>query len=569
MRLLQHSVPSNSKKVWITDFMNTLLLGNNKKDIEQASKLLRDGEVVAIPTETVYGLAANALDPDAVKKIFEAKGRPMDNPLIVHIGEIEDIKRFNLVTEFSDKAEALAKRFWPGPLTMIMKRTDIVPKEVSAGLDTVAIRLPSNEIAREIISGAGIPLAAPSANKSGSVSPTTAQHVMADMDGDIAAIVDGGQSDVGVESTVITLATDTVRLLRPGYITVEQIEEVVGHIEVDKAVLLQLEKDEQVSSPGMKYKHYSPKAKVVLLKGSSEQFVHFVNAKHRHSFTVCAICYDEEQTKINAQTVTIGKEADIQTQVHKLFEALRRVDTLSNVQVAYAHCPDTQGLSMALYNRLIRAAGFDVVDLDNKPLVVGLTGPSGAGKGEVAKVFVQNGYAYIDADILAREVVCKGSDTLMKLRDAFSDDILCEDDTLDRKALAKIAFSTKENTQLLNSIIHPAIVSLVKAEIDRLYSNGYDKIVYDAPTLFESQSDSLCDVIVSVMAEYDSRLERIMSRDKLSEVEAKLRLSAQQKPEFYTDRSDYVIDNNTTHSNLVSKSERVVMAIDEVHNGTL
>ncbi len=344
--------------------MNTLLLGSKTEEIKKAAGFLKDGGVVAIPTETVYGLAADALNGEAVKKIFLAKRRPMDNPLIVHISEIDDIERFNLVSEFPEKAKLLAEKFWPGPLTIIMKKSDIIPDEVSAGLSTVAIRLPSHPVARELIKESGTVLAAPSANRSGSPSPTTARHVMNDLSGDIEAVVDGGMCDVGVESTVITLATKTPRLLRPGLVTVEEIEEVIGHIDVDHAVLFKLESDEKVSSPGMKYKHYAPKAKVVLINGDSESFINFVNNEFENDSTVGAICYDEDIKHLKAKTIPIGKSDDLQAQAHLLFDALRQVDEFDCFTTVYAHCPTKTGVGMALYNRLIRAASFEVIDLE-------------------------------------------------------------------------------------------------------------------------------------------------------------------------------------------------------------
>ncbi|MBQ2972340.1 MAG: threonylcarbamoyl-AMP synthase [Ruminococcus sp.] len=344
--------------------MNTLLLGSTKEDIKTAADILQNGGVVAMPTETVYGLAADALDGEAVKKIFLAKRRPMDNPLIVHIAEVGDIERFNLVSEFPEKAKKLAEKFWPGPLTIIMKKSSVIPDEVSAGLSTVAIRLPSHKVARELIKESGTVLAAPSANRSGSPSPTTAQHVMNDLCGDIQAVVDGGMCDVGVESTVITLATKTPRLLRPGLVTVEQIEEVIGHIDVDHAVLFKLESDEKVSSPGMKYKHYAPKAKVVLLSGDSEKFIRFVNAEFEKDSSVGAICYDEDIDSLLCNTIPIGKADDLEAQAHLLFDALRQVDKQGGFTTVYAHCPTKTGVGMALYNRLIRAASFEVISLE-------------------------------------------------------------------------------------------------------------------------------------------------------------------------------------------------------------
>ncbi|MBE6824960.1 MAG: threonylcarbamoyl-AMP synthase [Ruminococcaceae bacterium] len=344
--------------------MNTLLLGTTKDDIKKAASIIKDGGVVAMPTETVYGLAADALNGECVKKIFLAKRRPMDNPLIVHISDISDIERFDLVSEFPLEAQILAQTFWPGPLTIIMKKSDRIPDEVSAGLPTVAIRLPSHSVARQLIKESGTVLAAPSANRSGSPSPTTATHVMNDLCSFIDAVVDGGACDVGVESTVVTLATTPPRLLRPGLVTVEQIEAVIGKIDVDDAVLFKLENGEKAASPGMKYKHYSPKAKVVLINSDGDKFISFVNSEFETDSTVCAICYDEDVAELKAQAISIGKSDDLETQAKRLFDALRKVDTIDGVKKVYAHCPTKQGVGMALYNRLIRAASFEVIEIE-------------------------------------------------------------------------------------------------------------------------------------------------------------------------------------------------------------
>lgn len=343
--------------------MNTLLLNDNQNDIEKAGKILSGGGLVAIPTETVYGLAANALDGRAVASIFRAKGRPMDNPLIVHIADIEDISRFSLVSRFPEKAKLLAEKFWSGPLTMIVPKGESIPDEVSAGLDTVAIRFPSHTLAQKLIKAAGVPLAAPSANISGSPSPTTAEHVMNDMNGRIDAVVDGGECSVGLESTVITLAVDPPRLLRPGKITVEQIESVIGKIEVDDAVLHQLKNGEKAASPGMKYKHYAPKASVVLLKGSTAAYIDFVN-NHIESGTA-ALCYDDDIEKLKLKSFSLGKSGDYSSQAHRLFSSLRAIDRDESVKLVYARCPNPEGVGMAVYNRLVRAAGFEVIDLEN------------------------------------------------------------------------------------------------------------------------------------------------------------------------------------------------------------
>ncbi len=344
--------------------MNTLLLGNTKDDIKTAADFIKNGGVVAMPTETVYGLAADALCSDAVSKIFVAKGRPMDNPLIVHISDVSDIEKFNLVEDFPKKARVLAQHFWPGPLTIIMKKSDVIPFEVSAGLPTVAIRLPSHDIARQLIKESGTVLAAPSANKSGLPSPTTAAHVMHDLSGSIDAVVDGGVCDVGVESAVITLATEVPRLLRPGLVTVEEIEKVIGHIDVDDAVLYKLKSEEKAASPGMKYKHYSPNAKVILVNSDRKAFINFVNKRYKDDNTVGAICYDEDVSALECTALSIGKTDDLKNQAHRLFDVLRQVDEGENISTVYAHCPDKNGVGMALYNRLIRAAAFEVITIE-------------------------------------------------------------------------------------------------------------------------------------------------------------------------------------------------------------
>ena len=337
--------------------MKTQML--SAKDTQVAAKILRKGGIVAIPTETVYGLAANALDENAVRKIFVAKGRPSDNPLIVHISQIEEIKP--LVGEFTTEAQRLAEAFWPGPLTIILKKSDVIPDVISGGLDTVAIRLPAHPVAREIIEAAGCPLAAPSANLSGSPSPTKASHVIDDLSGKIDAIVDAGACSVGLESTVISLCAPVPRVLRPGAVTIEQLRKVLCNVEVDAAVLSQLEKNVAPASPGMKYKHYAPHAKVVIINGSREQYINYVNSNGY--VNVAALCYEEDAADIAAPTVTYGNEADQSAQATMLFDALRKCDELSGVNLIYARCPSQDGVGLAVYNRLLRAAGFDVINL--------------------------------------------------------------------------------------------------------------------------------------------------------------------------------------------------------------
>lgn len=342
--------------------MQTLLLDSTQQNIEKAAEILRNGGLVGIPTETVYGLAADALNGKAVAKIFKAKGRPMDNPLIVHIAEFEDIEKYCLVSKIPEKAKILAEKFMPGPITIIMKKSDVIPDEVSAGLDTVAVRCPSHPVARAIIRAAQTPLAAPSANLSGSPSPTTAAHVMNDMNGKIEAVVDGGASEVGVESTVITLAGDVPCLLRPGKITLEQLRDAIGEVELNKAVLDKLDDNQKAASPGMKYKHYSPKAEVILLKGSDEEYIKYVNSKSNGR--TAALCCDEDIPYLKVKTFSLGKRNDYTQQAHRLFDLLREVDRVGGIDTVYSRLPVCDGVGMALYNRLIRAAGYEVIDLE-------------------------------------------------------------------------------------------------------------------------------------------------------------------------------------------------------------
>lgn len=339
--------------------METALLnGKREEEIMEAAVLLKAGGLVAIPTETVYGLAANALNGNAVKRIFEAKGRPQDNPLIVHIASLDTLPK--LVATVPDEALALANRFWPGPLTIILPKASCIPDEVSAGLETVAVRFPSHPVARAIIQASGLPLAAPSANTSGRPSPTKAEHVLHDLSGKIEAVVDGGDCGVGLESTVISLAGDRPRLLRPGGVTHEQLEEVLGSVEIDPAVTHAVQKNAVVSSPGMKYKHYSPKARVVILKGGGEDYIRYVNAHKREG--TAALCYNEDAAALQVPAVSLGPEEDGEEQARRLFDALRTIDQMG-ATLAYARCPKQTGVGLAVYNRLIRAAAFEVIEL--------------------------------------------------------------------------------------------------------------------------------------------------------------------------------------------------------------
>lgn len=326
-------------------------------DLLEAAQLLAEGQVVGIPTETVYGLAADARNPEAVAQIFAAKGRPADNPLIVHIASVEQLGE--IAVEVPPLAHRLAERFWPGPLTMILPKRSSIPSITSGGLDTVGIRMPSHPVARALIQLSGVPLAAPSANISGYPSPTTAAHVLRDMQGKIAAVVDGGSCSVGVESTVIALeGTDTVRILRPGYVTKEMLEEIAAEVTLDPAILHQLQEGQIVRSPGMKYQHYSPKAQVILLEGSWDGFAAYVQAHQAEK--PYALVFDGEGASLPVPHLTYGGSSLEQAQ--QIFFRLRELDDLG-AQLVLVRAPNPDGIGLAVYNRLIRAAGFEVIQV--------------------------------------------------------------------------------------------------------------------------------------------------------------------------------------------------------------
>ncbi len=336
--------------------IKTEILLPDENGIDAAADLLKKGEVVAIPTETVYGLAADATNEKAVAGIFEAKGRPQDNPLIVHISDVSDMEKY--AQDIPDTAYRLAEKFWPGPLTMVLPKKDIIPMATSGGLDTVGIRLPSNETARRIIERAGVALAAPSANLSGSPSPTSAQHVLDDMNGRIPLIIDGGSCTVGVESTVISFDGEGVRILRPGYVTYEDLRTVTENVVVDKGVTAELEAGVKAASPGMKYKHYSPEADIILVEGDILQFTDYVGENYGDG--VYSMIFDDDAIEFPYRYITYGN-TDVEQAV-EVFDRLREADAIGARRV-YVRCPSKCGVGLAVYNRLLRAAGFEVVSL--------------------------------------------------------------------------------------------------------------------------------------------------------------------------------------------------------------
>ena len=331
------------------------------QNIEEAAAILRQGGLVGIPTETVYGLGANGLNAQAVSHIFQAKGRPQDNPLILHIPEVSWLDRYceNIPTS----AYALAEKFWPGPMTMILPRKDFIPDVVTAGLDTVGMRCPAHPLCREIIRLADVPVAAPSGNTSGRPSPTTAQHMLEDMEGKIEAIVDGGACTVGVESTIIDLTCTPPRLLRPGGVTLEELREVLGDVAVDEAVTRKMGEGEKPRAPGMKYRHYAPVAPVTVVSGAPAESAAYI-AEHAAPEDGI-ICFDEfrylfQSADSRRPVMNLGPAEDKEEQARHIFDALRQFDH-TQVSAIWAQCPDAEGIGLAIANRLNKAAGFHIV----------------------------------------------------------------------------------------------------------------------------------------------------------------------------------------------------------------
>ena len=348
--------------------METKILYVDEKNIDQsiieeAGAVIRGGGLVAFPTETVYGLGANALDADAVKKIFEAKGRPQDNPLIVHISDFDELPA--LVTEIPEIARKLMDKFWPGPMTIIFRKAGIIPYETSAGLESVGIRMPSNFIARALIKAAGVPIAAPSANISGRPSPTEVGSCIEDLYGKVDMIIGGEKCEVGVESSVIDVTAYPPCILRPGGITPEMFRTVDENIYMDPAILKKPDADFKPKAPGMKYRHYAPKAPVKIVRGEPEKVIALINEMVQNYIdegkNVGIIATDETKDSYkNGIVVSLGSRKDMDKITQNLFETLRAFDD-KDVSLIFSEAFEEKGKGIAVMNRLIKAAGFDII----------------------------------------------------------------------------------------------------------------------------------------------------------------------------------------------------------------
>ena len=518
--------------------------------ISAAAKILREGGLVGIPTETVYGLAANGLDEKAVKRIFEAKGRPQDNPLILTIPGQQWLPRY--CKDIPPLAYVLARKFWPGPLTMILKcRTDVVPSVITAGLDTVAMRCPNHPVTLAIIREAGIPVAAPSANTSGRPSCTTAQDVLEDMDGKIEGVVDGGPCTVGVESTILDLTCDPPRLLRPGGLPLEALEQLIGPIAVDKAVVSPLQAGEQPKAPGMKYRHYAPKAPVTVFTGAPEASAREIS--RRAGPTTGIICFDEFAHLFPTQEVhTLGPSNDKLAQAQRVFDALRTFDN-SDVTEILAQCPDSRGLGLAVGNRLKKAAGFHVVESDSQRIVLGLTGGTGAGKTSALNAIRELGGEIIDCDAVYHEMLDNDQELRNTINAAFPG-VFGADGKLNRQKLGQEVFAKKERLDKLNAIVFRFLIPELERRLDSAPDGLY---AIDAINLIESGLDRLCDRTIAVTAPTELRVRRIMARDNISEQYARLRISAQKPDEFYRSKCDLELNNGAETAETFQREARL------------
>ena len=514
--------------------------------VSEAADYLVAGELVAIPTETVYGLGANGLNPEAVAKIFTTKGRPQDNPLILHIADAADMEKF--CHSIPESAYRLAEAFWPGPLTMVLPAKDCVPKCTTAGLPTVAVRCPDSAVTREIIRRAGVPIAAPSANISGKPSTTTAQHVFHDHEGKIPLIVDGGPCRVGVESTIIDLTDERPRLLRPGGITPHQLVAVVGDLILDKAVTESVEKDAVVKAPGMKYRHYAPECDVIVVVGSKEAAAKYIANHYRPGNRV--LCFEEElEIFAPFNPIAYGKESDEDSLMAGLFAALRELDDPAIGRV-FARRPRGSGKALAVQNRLMKASGFRTVDAEPRGMVIGITGGTGCGKTTALKAFeIGCNGLIMDCDRIYYELLMIDHTLLEAIENRFPGCV--ESQKLNRKKLAGIVFSDPKALADLNTITHGAVKKEVMRRLDN--APGGVPLAIDAIALFESGLHKLCDVTVAITAPEETRVSRLVQRDRITEEQARMRINGQNEQAYFAEKCDYVLENNGTQADFQEK----------------
>ncbi|MCD8382165.1 MAG: threonylcarbamoyl-AMP synthase [Clostridiales bacterium] len=525
----------------------------HEAEIEQAARLLREGQLVGLPTETVYGLGADALNADAVAAIYRAKGRPSDNPLIIHV--IDDIAWLDrYCRDIPPLAYELAERFWPGPLTMILKRDPVVPNRTTGGLDTVGIRCPDHPVTQAIIRAADRPIAAPSANTSGRPSCTTAAQVLEDVGGKVAGVVDGGPCRVGVESTILDLTVSPPRLLRPGGMPLESLEAVCGEIQIDPAVQRLMAASERPRAPGMKYRHYAPKAPVTVYEGTPEATAAVIARSAGPETGV--ICFEEYKDRFpRSVTVSFGPVGDKREQARRVFSALRSFDR-TNVKEILAQCPDRRGLGLAVGNRLKKASGFHVVPVGSgRTRVIGITGPTGAGKTTALRELEQLGARVLNCDDIYHRLLAENATLRREITARFGQ--VFDGQALDRKKLGRMVWQDPKALRDLNGICHKYILSRLGEEIADARDEGLIGVGIDAVALFESGGNLLCDTTVAIVAPEQERVRRIMNREDIDREYALARVHAQKPNEWFTDHCAHTLVNDSTQQAFRSKSQEL------------
>lgn len=536
--------------------MNTEYL--TTQDVERGAEIIRSGGLLAIPTETVYGLGANGLDEAAVGRIFKAKGRPQDNPLILHIPDSSWLARY--CRDIPEAAYTLAAAFWPGPLTMILNAKDNVPRVTTGGLNTVGMRCPQHPATRAVIRLADVPISAPSANTSGRPSCTTAADVLEDMDGKIEGIMDGGPCAVGVESTILDLTVSPPRLLRPGGLPLEEIEEVLGmKIPLDRAVTRQMEPGERPRAPGMAYRHYAPRAPVTVVEGDPKLGAEFI--RRRCTPATGVICFREYAGLFQGLEVQIlGSVANKPQQARNVFDALRHFDSTDVTQI-YAQCPDAAGLGLAIGNRIKKAAGFRTILItgERDMKLIGITGPTGAGKTTALRQLTALGAELIDCDAVYHELLEHSREMNEALERHFPAAYV--DGKLDRRRLGDVVFRDKVALAQLSELTLPYINEEINRRVEAARDAGLPGVGVDAINLIGSGIEKRCDATVAIVAPAEFRVKRIMARDGISEEYAWNRIMSQQPNSYFEANCDYVLDNNGTAGEFSAKARALFTAL--------
>ncbi|MBQ7699290.1 MAG: threonylcarbamoyl-AMP synthase [Clostridia bacterium] len=530
--------------------MKTLYLTSKENDIKTAAQIILSGGTVAFPTETVYGLGGDATRPDCAKKIYASKGRPSDNPLIIHLSKAEEAEKYAYTNDIYYK---LTNAFCPGPLTVILPKKDIIPYEVTGGLDTVAVRIPSHPVARAFIEACDVAIAAPSANRSGSPSPTSAKHVKDDLDGKIDALIDGGRCEIGLESTIVKLKDGFAVILRPGAVTEEMLSAVVP-VRRDGSLYVKPDENVRPEAPGMKYRHYAPDMPVTLLKGPHNDVVSYMKNRLEEDESTGIICLQSDEKYLRGKNVKYMPN-DAAGQANSLFALLREYKGTDAKRI-YSVTPSRTGLGLAVCNRLTKAAGFDIEYVGITIPVLGLTGQSGAGKSTAAKYFAKLGAYVCDCDEIYHGMLYRNSPMIKELKKHFP--FAVKDGALDRPALAEAVFSDKEKLSLLNSITHGVILDEVRKRLYEAQDKGYKFAVVDASQLFESGYDAECTAVIGVCADEETRIKRITERDGISRQKALSRITGQHNEDFFRVYCDTVIENDGDEAKLEGEAARTV-----------